>query len=179
MPKGTIRFILTLFSLAIVSATIALAQSSTSIIEVSAAPANSTWQVAPSKGKILVVTLDQPNRRQACRIPAFTPDKLVCSRTIGGRRTYLRQQVVALILPGDNVLRRWLVLGFNGMSGGAIWGTVVLAATCPACAVATGIAALWFLAAAATTLICDNQPDRLLYLAPGQQLSRKLGYVQY
>jgi len=27
-------------------------------------------------------------------------------------------------------------------------------------------------------LIADDQPDVLLYLSPGQQLSRKLGYVQ-
>ena len=71
-----------------------------------------------------------------------------------------------------------MVLGLNGGLGAAIWGAVVLAATCPVCAVATGIAAYFFFGAAGAILIGDDQPDRLLYLAPGQELSRKLGYVQ-
>ena len=69
-------------------------------------------------------------------------------------------------------------LGANAGLGAAIWGTVVLAATCPACAVATGITALFFFGAAGAILIADDQPDRLLYLAPGQELTGKLRSVQ-
>jgi len=182
VPKRIIRRIYALLVLVLVFATIALAQSSSSIVEVPVTPASHTWQDAQSagssKGKLFVVTFDEPQRRKACRVQSITPDKLVCSRAIGGPRTYLREQVVALILPGDNASRLRWVLGFNGAAGAAIWGTVVLAATCPVCAVATGVAALWFLGAAGATLVCDDRPDRLLYLARGQQLSRKLGYVQ-
>ncbi len=183
MPQQIIRSILTFFALVLVSATIALAQLPASTeIRAIAIPVHSDWQVAQqagsSKGKLFVVTLDRPQRRQTCHIQSFTQDKLVCSHTIGGPRTYLRQQVLALIVPGDDGLKRWMVLGFNGAAGAAIWGTAVLAAACPACAVATGIAALWFFGAAGATLICDNQPERLLYLASGQELPGKLRFVQ-
>jgi hypothetical protein len=182
MPQQMVRSVLTFFALFLVSAFVTLARSQTSTVAL-ALPAHNSWQVAQlarsSKGKIFVVTLDQPERRQFCHIQSFALDKLVCSRAIGGPRTYLRQQVLALILPGDNSLRWWMVLGFNGTAGAAIWGTVVLAASCPVCAVATGIAALWFFGAAGATLYCDYQPDRLLYLVPGQELSSKFGYVQF
>jgi hypothetical protein len=181
MQLRTIRHIFTLFALALVCATVTRAQSPTSTGALLVPPYN-TWQVAQqvgsSKGKLFVVTLDQPNRRQTCRIQSFTRDKLVCSRALGGPRTYLPQQVVALILPGDGALKLRLMLGLNGGLGAAIWGTVVLAAACPACAVATGIAAFFCFGAAGAIGMGDDQPDRLLYLAPGQQLSGKLGFVQ-
>lgn len=181
MPQRIIRSILTLFAPALVSATIALAQSPISP-EAPAITTSNTWQVAQSvgfsKGKLFVVTLDQPHRRQTCRIQSFAMEKLVCSRAIGGPRTYLPQQVIALIIPGDDDLKLRLVLGLNGGLAAAIWGTVVLAATCPACAVVTGIVALLLLGAAGAVLIGDDQPDRLLYLAPGQQLTGKLRFVQ-
>ena len=75
-------------------------------------------------------------------------------------------------------MRLPMFLGFNAGLGAAIWGTVVLAAACPACAVGTGIAALFFFSAAGVTAYADGQPDRLLYLAPGQTLSGKLGFVE-
>jgi len=131
-----------------------------------------------TKGKLFVVTVDQPQRLQVCHIQSFTLDKLVCSRPIGSPRVYLPQQILAVILPGDDDLKLRLVLGLNGGLGAAIWGTVVLAAACPACAVATGIAAFFFFGAAGAVLIGDDQPNRLLYLAPGQQLSPKLGYIE-
>jgi hypothetical protein len=181
MFQGTIRQIFTVLAIALVSASISRAQSTTSP-DVLAIPARNAWHVAqqagPSQGKLFVVTLDQPQHRKACHIQSFTSDKLVCSRAIGGTHTYLPQQVLALILPGDDGLKIRLVLGFNVGLGAAVWGTVVLAATCPVCAVATSIVALFFFGAAGATLIGDDQPDRLLYLAPGQHLSGKLGYVQ-
>ncbi len=185
MHERTIRSIVALFALALVGATFALAQSSNSA-QVATVPTQSSnagsWQVArqagPSRGKLVVVTLDQPTRRQTCRIQSFTKDKLVCSGAIGGSRTYLPQQVLALILPGNNSLRTLWLLGFNGGLGAAIWGTVVLAAACPACAVGTGIAALFFLGEAGVTLFADGEPDRLLYLSPGEKLTGKLRFVQ-
>jgi hypothetical protein len=74
------------------------------------------------------------------------------------------------------------VLGYSEF-GGAIWGTVVLAATCPACAVAAGIATFcyfgiaWLFTDGFTNF--DRQPDRLLYLAPGQKLTGKLGSIKF
>lgn len=181
MSQGTIRSILTFFAIAFVFATVAVAQAATSV-EVPVSTANPSWQAAQlvgsSKGKLFVVTLDQPHRRQTCRIQSFTLDKLVCSRAIGGPRIYLPQQIISLILPGDGDLKLRLVFGLNGGLGAAIWGTVVLAATCPACAVATGITALLLFSAAGAVLIGDDQPDSLLYLAPGQQLTGKFRFVQ-
>ncbi len=159
MSQRTIRSVLILFALALVSATFTRAQSSTSS-EVPVIPTRNNWQIAQSvgssEGKLFVVTLDQPSRRQTCHIQSFTPDKLVCSRAIGGPRTYLPQQIVALILRGDGDLKLRLVLGLNGGLAAAIWGTVVLAAICPACAVATGIVALLLFGAAGAILIGDD-----------------------
>jgi len=182
MSQQTIRRILTLFAPVLVSATIAFAQSETSL-ETPTTSSSHTWQLAQSAGssrsKLFVVTLDQPSRRQTCHVKSFTLEKLVCSRPFGGPRTYLPQRVVAIILPGDDELKLRLVLGLNAGLGAAIWGTVVLSAACPPCAAATGIAALFFFGAAGATLFVDDQPDRLVYLAPGQQLSRKFSYVQF
>ena len=61
----------------------------------------------------------------------------MCARVFGGPRIYLPQQILALIIPGDDAVRIRLALGFNAGLGAAIWGTFVLAATCPACAVGT------------------------------------------
>jgi len=185
MPLQNLRTVILLFAFTVASAATGFTQlpASTGVVTIPAGnDAKYTWEFAqsfdPSKHKLYVVTLDQPTRRHTCHIQSFTNDKLVCSRAIGGSRSYFPKQVVALILPGDNGLRlRWLV-AFNGATGTSIWGTVVIAAACPACAVGTGIMALWFLGAAGTTLVCGDVPDRLLYLAPGHELSSKLGYVQ-
>jgi hypothetical protein len=192
MRQQSICRILRFFALALVTATGAFAQAPTSIeaptipanssVQIERIPAKSTsygWQFSPTNRKLFVVTVGQPDRRQMCHIQSFTEDKLVCSRAFGGSRTYLRQQVAALILPGfDERLRLPIFLGANVGLGTAIWGTVILAATCPVCAAATGVAALICFGAAGTMVYGDDVPDHLLYLAPGQELSPKLGYVQ-
>jgi hypothetical protein len=180
-PSGrNLGSILTLVAVALASAMAAVAQSTTHF-EIPSANATHSWQVAQaawaSEKKLVVVTVDQPDRRRSCRVKSFTADKLVCSRAIGGARTYLPQQAIALILPGDERSRIAVVLGLNGGLGAAIWGTVVLAAACPACAVGTGIAAFICFGFAGAVLMTDDQPDRLIYLAPGRQLSRKFSYV--
>ena len=179
MPDRNIRRVLIIaFALASGTCAIAQIQSSEEAIQI---PIGHSSQSAPPKisGKLIVVTVDQPNRRQSCRVQSYTPEKLVCQRAIGGPRTYLTPQILALILPGDGGLRLRIVLGLNGGMGAAIWGTVVLAAACPACAVATGVAALLLFCAAGATLIGDGVPDRLVFLAPGQHLSSKLDYVEH
>ena len=181
MTRKTIRSILTFIALAVGSAVVAFAQSISSV-EIPVATAHDSWQAveltASPKGRIIVVTADQPRRRLSCHVQSFDKGKLVCSRAIGGPRTFLPQQVVALILPGDGGLRLPMFLGFNAGLGAAIWGTVVLAAACPVCAVGTGIAALFCFGGAGAVAYADGQPDRLLYLAPGQELSDKLGDVE-
>ena len=144
-------------------------------------PAQS-WQVAQSAAtsehKILVVTLDQPNRKQSCRVQSFTDEKIVCSRPFGNSRTYLKKQIAALILPGDTFTPLELFIAFNAGLGASIWGTVALVATCPVCAAGTALAAFVFFQLAGLTAFSDDQPDFLLYLAPGQELSKKFGYVR-
>lgn len=182
MIQRITRNVFTLFAAALVSATLAVGQSSTPKIEIPI-DRHDSWQAAqltgPSRGKIIVVTIDQPRRRHTCHIQSFAPDKLVCSSAFGHPRTYLSQQVLALIPPGSDESTRLVVLGLNVGLGTAIWGTVVLAATCPACAVGTGIAALICFGFAGAILMTDDQTDHLLYLAPGQDLSRKLGRITH
>jgi hypothetical protein len=180
MKHRNIRSVFALIAIVVVTTTMVYSQSSTSF----AAPLNdhSSWQAAhltgPSRGKLLVFTVDSPDHRQTCHIRSFTPDKLVCSRAFGGSRTYFAQEVIALILPGDEGLRLPLWIGFNGGLGASIWATVVLAAACPVCAAGTGIAALFFFSAAGATAYADGQPDKLLYLAPGRELSEKFSSVE-
>lgn len=185
MPRQIIRCILILAKLALVSATIALAQSPESTETFTIPVGNSyinNWQVAhqvgSSEGMLFLVTQDQPHHKKTCRIKSFTKDKIVCSRAFGATRTYAPQQVLALILPGDDGAKLRIALGLNAALGTAIWGTVVFAATCPGCAVATGIAALVCFIAAAGILAADDQPDRVLYLASGQHLTGKLGSIE-
>src|ERR1700728_2642365 len=94
MSQRAIRRILVVFALALVSAIAAVAQSSTPLetskLPMSSAPASDNWhaamQVGSAKGKLIVVTVDQPNRRQSCHLQSFTPDQLVCSPAHGRRR---------------------------------------------------------------------------------------------
>jgi hypothetical protein len=186
MRHANIRSIVIVIGLVVGSAIMARAQSETSTEMLKLNPHDS-WEgaqlvgasrVSGSKSRIVVVTMDKPDRRQGCRVQSFTVDKIVCSRVFGGSRTYTTQQVLALIIPGDGGARIPLFLGLNAGLGASIWGTVVLAAACPACAVGTGVAALFFFGFAGAVAYSDGQPDRLLYRAPDQELSRKLGYVE-
>jgi len=187
MFHRTIRLILNLFALALAAATFAAAQSPTPR-EAFKTPfvyvANNDWQIAlkvgSSKRTLFVVTQDQPQRRQTCHLRSFTADELVCSHGNRSLRTYFRQQVVALILPGDQYSKLSKVLWAVGFSefGAAIWGSVVLAATCPACGVAAGIGTVFYFGMAALFASGEEQPDRVLYLAPGQKLTGKFRFVQ-
>lgn len=195
MRQRTSHCICTLFAVALTSAITAFAQSSdleepitappttpapALIDEPAAQPAtpgfeialphhDGTWEaaqtLAPKKGKIVVVTFDEPKRRHTCRIRSFTADKLVCARAVGEPRTYLPEQVAELIIPGDDALRIPLFLGLNAGLSAAIWGTVVLAAVCPPCAVGTGIAALVFFSFAGAVVYSDGQQERVIYTA--------------
>ena len=179
MPPQTVRTFL--FLIFFVFASAAHAQSP-ALPEIATVPISNYSQIPQlgetAKRTLFVVTFDRPNRRQICRVKSYTAEKLVCSRAIGRPRTYPTQQILALIVPGDAGFKIRFVVGANVALGAAVWGTVVLAATCPPCAVATGIAALLIFGAAGAVLIGDDQPNQLLYLAPGQQLSDKLGFVQ-
>ena len=184
MPNQANRIILTLFSLALVSGILAFAQSPTSR-DVRPTPLSNTWEAAQSvgasKGTLFIVTVDQPSRRQKCHIQSFTANEFVCLRAFGGHRTYPRPQIAALIIPGGEHLETSKVLQIIWPIhfGAAIWGTVVLAATCPACAAATAFVALYDLFGAGFVLLADDQPDRLLYLTPGQKLTGKLASIHF
>jgi hypothetical protein len=180
MKQRITRSALAVISIA-VSAAVAFGQASPSAERPLLNPSN-TWEgaltAAASHQKILVVTVDHPDRRRGCRLKSFTSEELVCSRSMGAPRTYRRDQVVALILPGDAGERLPLLLGANGALGAAIWGTVVLAAACPPCAAATAFAALYLFVGAGFVLLGDGQPDRLLYRASGEELNRRPGLVE-
>ena len=166
--QQTNRRSLTLIAEALVSASAAFAQTSSARdLFADAVSESHTWRNAQPLGasqkRLYVVTFVKTDRRHPCRVQSLTSDKLVCARMIGCPRIYELDQIAALIIPGD---------------GGSRLRTVVLTATCPACAAATALAALLFFGAAGATAYADDVPDRLLYLAPGQKLSKKLGYVR-
>ena len=181
MQQRTSSLVLMMFAVASIAAASACAQAGTAEILTPIAPSH-LWQDArrlgASQHKLYVVTFASPAHRHTCRIQSLTEDKLVCKRVFGNSRIYQLNQIAALIVPGDDVLRRNVLLVLTAGMGAGIWGTVALAAGCPACAVGTGLAAFFLFSAAGAIGMTDDVPDRLLYLAPGQQLSKKLGYVK-
>ncbi|HXE06951.1 MAG TPA: hypothetical protein VN612_03565 [Acidobacteriaceae bacterium] len=191
LSQQTLRRLLALATLTLFSAALALAQDAPRQSRDPARPPasslvhsasyntpkltewNSLTEINPS-GRLFVVTRADPTHRHTCRVQSFSLDQLICK---GHRRSAFRaQDVAALIVPGNHISQRiWLAIG-NAELGAAIWGTIVLAPVCPLCAAATAFGAFSALGFAATTLMCDNVPDRLLYLAPSQTLQVKLRY---
>jgi hypothetical protein len=137
-------------------------------------------QQTPTKSKRYVVTKDEPARKQVCRVQAITNDELICSRAHGGSRAYKREQIVALIIPGTKGESLAMFLGANARLGASIWGTIALVATCPVCAAGTALAAFIFFGMAGVSVIADdaNDPEKTLYLAPGQVLSNNFRSVE-
>jgi hypothetical protein len=125
---------------------------------------------AQPRAKVLVITMAQPSRRISCPVRSITSDQLTCNGPLGKTRIYKHEEVAALILPGDGGLQLRLWLGFNAALGAAAWGTYVLAPICMPCAATTGVAALFFFAAAGAMAYVDDQPDRLIYIDPSQQV---------
>ena len=177
------RNLLQVFAFVLASASVAYGQN-VSKVEISVANSSEDWKHAedltPIKSKRYVVTIDQPDRKQSCRVQSFTDDELVCARANGRSRTYKREQIVALIVPGTKSETLAFLLGFNAGLGASIWGTVALVATCPVCAAGTAIAALIFFGVAGVSVIADdaNDPEVLLYLALSQVLSDKFRPVE-
>ncbi len=137
-------------------------------------PVTNEWQIAQRAGtsyrRLFVVTVDQPKRRQSCRVQSFTAEKLVCSRSKGRNKIYLPQEVSALIVPGSGGDRMWFFIGFSAEVGATIWGVAVLVAGCPGCAVAAGIAGFSWFGLAWLMGRPERRPEKLLYLALGTQL---------
>ena len=178
IAQRTLRRILTLATLTLLSATLALAQTA-------APPAhpqppslsNTNWGSAEDLGApkriLFVVTTARPTHRITCRVQTFTDDQLTCKGPFGRTRIYKAQDIAAIILPGDFATRVGFGLGFTGAAAAATWGTVVLAATCTPCAVGVGIAAFLLFVVDLGTQAADPYEDQLLYLAPGQTLQVK------
>jgi hypothetical protein len=180
MAHQITRPLTSILLLTVLFQTLAHAQDQVSISQAHPTGPANTWQTAQSRArvghKIQVVTKAQPTHRIACRVASFAGDQLLCKGAFGETRSYNAQDIAALIFPGDYNQRFPFVIGFNTAAGFATWGAIVLVATCIPCAAATAFAALLFLGAAGASLIADDRPDALLYLAPGQQLKVK-GYV--
>ena len=181
MAHRIIRTLATILALTFLSQTLALGQDQPTPAPPPAVDNLHTWDHAQSWAlsakNILVITMAQPTHRIACRVQSFTVDQLACKSPFGKSRIYKPQEVAALTTPSDDGFKLRFVLALNGVAAAAIWGTVVLASTCIPCAVATGVAALLFFGAAGAVLIGDDQPETLLYLAPGQKLQLK-GYIE-
>ena len=183
MRRSINRKLLPVFAFVLASAGVACAQN-LSKVEIAVANSSDDWKraedITPVKSKRYVVTIDQPDRKQSCRVKTFTGDELVCSRSNRGSRIYKREQIVALIIPGTKSETLSFFLGFNAGLGASIWGTVALVATCPVCAAGTALAAFIFFELAGVTAMSDDAsaPDKLLYLAPDQVLSDEFRSVE-
>ena len=135
--------------------------------------------LGPTQGKLYVVTFAHPKQEQACRIQSFKEDQLVCSRNRGHAPVvYRAQDVAALITPGVHSGILPTFLGVVGAGAGAITGAVFLASVTIAGAVAVAVAGgfLLLLSTCVAMGADSDNPDSVLYLAPGQQLQVKLRY---
>ena len=182
MAHRIARTLTTALALAFLSLTLARAQDQHSLANHPAVDTLHTWEHAQYVGA---------TRKEYLRHhhgPAHAPYRL--PRPVPLRRPtrlqalfqqtphlHASKEVAALTTPSDDGLKLRIVLALNGVAAAAIWGTVVLASTCIPCAVATGVAAFLFLVAAGGILAADDQPETLLYLAPGQKLQVK-GYIE-
>jgi len=173
LSQQTLRRLLALATLTLLSATLALAQEPASTIgSKPAAASEDNWTFAQSFGspkrKLFVATKAHPKLRHGCHVQSFTLDQIVCRDDLAVIHTYKRENVAAVILAGDSELRARVFIGANAALGAAIWGTIVLAPVCPPCAAATAFGAFVAFAVGGVTGYTDDVPDRLLYLAPGQ-----------
>jgi len=181
LSQQTLRRLLALATLALLSATLALAQETSQPGNRDFAKSGTgNWSYAATIGsphkKLFVVTIADPTHRHTCRVQSIAADQLVCKGSFNTTHFYKPQEVAALVIPGDYNLRVWMVSAANASLGAAIWATVILIPTCPPCAVATGIAALISFGVAGAALIGEGTQEHLLYLAPGQTLQVKLRY---
>jgi hypothetical protein len=130
MPRTAVGNFLALFTFALVATALGSAQSKTQLDLAVTLGRNSSWQAAQASGasiyKLVVVTVDNPDRRHSCRVRSFTTDKLVCSRFFGGPRIYGPEQVAAIIIPGEGHARIRILLGLNAAAGAVIWAPLCL-----------------------------------------------------
>jgi hypothetical protein len=180
--QQTLRRILILATLALLSATLALAQSPALWSSwPPSAPRSNTFRgaiaIGPSHGKLYVVTIAHPKQEQTCRIQSFKQDQLVCLGNHGHTPVvYRAQDIAALITPGLHSGILATFLGFVGAGAGAITGAVFLASISMIGAVAVA-AAGGFLLLFSTYLAMgadSYDSDIVLYLAPSQTLQVKL-----
>ncbi|HEY5055788.1 MAG TPA: hypothetical protein VII58_06485 [Acidobacteriaceae bacterium] len=184
LSQQTLRRLLTLATLTLLSATLALAQETPQPDNRDFAKnGTDNWSYAatliPSHKKLVLVTMADPTHRHRCFVQSITADQLVCKVSFHQTRIYKPQDVAALTMSGD---KRFKIhdlpelLFANAVAGAGAWGTIVLAPACPLCAAATAFEALVMLIVAGDIALPDDRPESLLYLAPGQTLQVKLRY---
>jgi hypothetical protein len=194
LSQQTLRRLLALATLTLLSATLALAQSPTQATGSSTPSAPSSGVIPWTSyslpqytnwnrlaqlhlgGKLFVVTMAHPHLRHVCNVQSFANEQLVCKDPLGVTHTYQPQKIAALIIPGQQTNVLAYFLGFTGAGAAATWGTLVLASTCVPCAVVTGmVAGLLYIVALGSGMGADaDTPDQLLYLSPGETLQAKL-----
>ncbi len=144
------------------------------------APQTATWQGAQglvaTKKKVEIITIAHPKRRYSCVVDSINANEIICEHS-GHITTFRAEDVAAVIEPGYHSHWYLYFAGSLAAAGAATWGTVVLAAVCPICAAATGVAALFlYVITPGTAFLSDgDSADSLLYLAPGQTLKVGLG----
>jgi hypothetical protein len=144
------------------------------------APQAATWQGAQAlvvaKKNVKIITIAHPKLRHPCAVVSISANEIICGHS-GHTMTFRAEDVAAVIEPGEHSHWYLYFAGSLAAAGAATWGTVVLAAVCPICAAATGVAALFLYVITPGTafLSDDDSADSLLYLAPGQTLKVGLG----
>jgi len=127
-------------------------------------------------GQVLLVTLASPDKKQSCRVASFDEEKIECARHGGKTVAYQRSAIAALIAPAERSHWLYYFVGFLGGSGGAFWGSVVLAPVCIPCSVVLAVTGtLLLIVSPAFAMASDGDyPEHAIYLKEGETLQVKL-----
>ena len=139
------------------------------------------WSAATlaGHGKVRVVTLAAPGRRQTCTQPELSETTLTCKRHFHKFTLYNQADVAAILSPPTSDKALLLTMGgWLASSGGIIYGGVLL--TGVALAGGIPVIVLGAVLALVTPVIAlgadGDSPEMLLYQKPGTPLTITVGH---
>lgn len=178
LSQQTLRRLLTLAALTLLSATLALAQDVQQPAKrESAEQAPGNWSdaatLSSSQKNLFVVTTAAPTHPHTCRVQSITTDQLICKAAFGASHIYQSQDIAALLIPAKYKFKfkpHFDTADKIGLGAAILGGIAMTGLGAPL--VAAGV--LGLVVACTLTDAVLITPDRLLYLAPGQTLQVKI-----
>jgi len=168
LSQRTLRRLLTLATLTLLSATLALAQNP-SVETSNAMPRAGDWQASikflQPGSKVNIYTTTHPNRSHSCKVQSFDDDKLVCDHILRhSSQTYSRTDIAQIDLPCPHARAFYPLIALGGSAIAAAIFPVAELSIPGAAALAVVGGALMIAALLADLNICLE--DTPIYMAP-------------